>query len=254
MDNKFIFWILVFVILSGCVPKKKLIYLQEEQKNKTVDSYGNVRPEKTIQPFDNIYIQVSSTDEKTANIFNMLGRATSQMDMNIVSYTVNQDGNIVFPFVGVINVQGLRLQEAQQKIEAEVEEYLPNISITVKYVNNTVAILGEVSRPGEYVFYRDQITIFQALSLAGDFRDYGDKKNIILIREIKNKIYYHYIDLTKKDIVSSEFYYIIPNDVIVVKPINAKFRNLSLVNMTLILSTMSTLVSLFVIIYTLGLL
>ena len=111
-----------------------------------------------------------------------------QLDINIVSYTVNQDGYIVFPFVGEINVQGLKLQEARQKIEAEVGQYLPNISITVKFVNNTVAILGEVTRPGEYVFYRDQITIFQALSLAGDFRDYGDKKNVILIREIKNKI------------------------------------------------------------------
>jgi polysaccharide export outer membrane protein len=228
------------------------LYFQE-QKDGNQNDYTNLRPEKTIQPFDNLYIQVSSIDEKTANIFGAQGRGSSAGDINLISYTVNQDGFVTFPFVGEIFVEGLKLQEARQKIEKEVGQYLPNISIIVKFVNNTVAVLGEVIRPGEYVFYRDQITIFQALSLAGDFRDYGDKEKVILIRELKNKISYHYIDLTDKNIVSSEFYYIIPNDVIIVKPINAKFRNLSLVNMPLILSTISTLTSLAILVYTLGL-
>lgn len=246
--------LVILIVTPSCIPKKKLLYIQKQKEGKEIDEYENVRPEKTIQPFDNIYIQVSSTDEKTANIFGTQGRASSPTDINLVSYTVNKEGFIVFPFVGEINVQGLKLQEARQKIEAEVGQYLTNISITVKFVNNTVAVLGEVNRPGEFSFYRDQITIFQALSFAGDFRDYGDKKNVILIRETKNKISYNYIDLTDKNIVSSEYYYVIPNDVIIVKPINAKFRNLSLTNATLLLSTMSTLASLIVIIYTLGLL
>jgi polysaccharide biosynthesis/export protein len=245
--------LILLIIIPSCIPKKKLLYLQEQGEGNPIDEYVNIRPEKTIQPFDNIYIQVSSTDEKTANIFGTQGRASSPTDMNLIGYTVNPEGFIVFPFVGEINVQGLKLQEARQKIEAEVGQYLPNISITVKFINNTVAVLGEVNRPGEFTFYRDQITIFQALSFAGDFGVYGDKKKVILIRETKNKISYNYIDLTDKDIVSSEFYYIIPNDVIVVKPINAKFRNLSLANLPLLLSTLSTLTSLVLVIYTLGL-
>jgi polysaccharide export outer membrane protein len=244
--------LLILVLLTSCIPKKKLLYLQEDLNKEQVNEYANFRPEKTIQPFDNLHIQVSSIDEKTANIFGSRGSASSPTDINLVSYTVNQDGYITFPFVGEIYIQGLKLQEAREKIEKEVGEYLTKISITVKFVNNTVAVLGEVARPGEYVFYRDQITIFQALSLAGDFKDYGDKKNVILIREIKNKISYHYIDLTDKNIVSSNYYYIFPNDVIVVKPINAKFRNLSLANLPLILSTLSTLASLTLLIYTLG--
>lgn len=238
--------------MASCIPKKKLLYLQDSEDTKYKNDYANLRPEKTIQPFDNLHIQVSSIDEKTANIFGSQGRSTSQTDINLLSYTVNQNGFITFPFVGEILVQGLKLQEAREKIEAEVGEYLTNVSITVKFVNNSVAVLGEVARPGEYVFFRDQITIFQALSLAGDFRDYGDKHNVILIREIKNKISYHIIDLTDKNIVSSDFYYIIPNDVIVVKPVNAKFRNLSLVNVPLVLSSISTLVSLALLAYTIG--
>lgn len=244
---------LILMMITSCIPKRKLLYLQEQGNGKQKNEYANSRPEKTIQPFDNLYIQVSSIDEKTANIFGSQGRVSGSADMNLLSYTVNQDGYITFPFVGEIYVQGLKLQEARAKIEAEVGVYLTNISITVKFVNNTVAVLGEVSRPGEYVFYRDQITIFQALSFAGDFRDFGDKETVILIRELKNSITYHYIDLTDKNIVSSDYYYIIPNDVIIVKPVNAKFRNLSLANVPLILSTISTIASLTLLVYTLGL-
>jgi polysaccharide export outer membrane protein len=252
-DRKLLFGLIILILLSSCIPKRKLLYLQEQKDGKQKNEYSNLRPEKTIQPFDNLHIQVSSIDEKTANIFGSQGGSSSPTDINLVSYTVNQNGYITFPFVGEIFVEGLKLQEAREKIEKEVGEYLSNISVTVKFVNNTVAVLGEVSRPGEYIFYRDQITIFQALSLAGDFRDYGDKENVILVRELKNKIHYYSLNLTDKNIVSSEYYYIIPNDVIIVKPVNAKFRNLSLVNMPLILSTLSTLASLTLLIYTLGL-
>ncbi len=250
--SKIFFLIIILAICYSCLPKKKLLYLQQEE-TEIKNEYVNIRPEKTIQPFDNIYIQVSSIDEKTANVFGSQARVASASDVNLVSYTVNQSGFITFPFVGEIFVQGLKLQEARQKIEAEVGEYLTNISITVKFVNNTVTVLGEVNRPGEYTFYRDQITIFQALSLAGDIKDYGNKTNVILIRETRDKINYDVIDLTDREVVSKDNYYIIPNDVIIVKPINAKFRNLNLVNLPYILSTVSTLASLAVLIYTLGL-
>ena len=126
-------------------------------------------------------------------------------------------------------------------------EYLSNISITVKFVNNRVAVLGEVSRPGEYSFSRDQVTIFQALSFAGDFTDFGNKKDVILVREIQDKINYHYLDLTKKEVVSSEYYYVIPNDVIIVRPIKQKFRNLSVLNWPIYLTTITTAVTLYLI-------
>lgn len=240
--------VLLLIILSlgmmySCVPKKKILYLQDQKEDEIQDEYVNIRPEKTIQPFDNIYIKVSSIDEKTANIFADQGRAGSESNINLLSYTVNHQGYVDFPFVGEILVKDMTLQEAQKTIEAEVGDYLPNISITVKFVNNTVSVIGEVNRPGEYPFYRDQITIFQAISFAGGFRDFGDKTNVILVREKQDQLYYYYLDLTNKDIVSSDYYYIIPNDAIIVKPINQKYRNMRMSNLPLALSTITTLVT-----------
>lgn len=235
--------ILLMILINSCIPKKKLLYLQEDSQTVNVNNYSNIRPEKKIQPFDNLYINVSSIDEKTANIFSRDARNITIVDL--ISYTVDQTGNINFPFVGEIFIKNLTLEEAQEKIEREVGQYLSNISITVKFVNNRVAVLGEVLRPGEYAFSRDQITIFQALSFAGDISDYGDKRNIILIREVQNQISYHYLDLTDKEVVASEHYYIIPNDVIIVKPIKQKFRNLSMLNWPVYLTTITTGVTLY---------
>lgn len=244
-----LFFILISIFFNfSCVPRKKLVYLQDQKKEERKDEYINIRPEKKIQPFDNVFIKVSSIDEKTASIFADQSRITGQ-DINLISYTVDQSGYINFPFVGEIYVKDLTLNEAQEKIETEVSQYLSNISIIVKFVNNTVAVLGEVRRPGEYPFYKDQITIFQALSFANGFADFGDKTNVTLIRESQNKINYYYLDMTDKSIVASEYYYIIPNDIIVVKPIRQKYRNLSPVNWPIFLTTLTTAATLYLLFF-----
>lgn len=249
-QNQILIFILLLAVIfnSSCVPRKKLTYFQEQKKEDNIDEYINIRPEKKIQPFDNIYVKVSSIDEKTASIFADQARVTGQ-DINLISYTVDQSGYLNFPFVGLIYVKDLTLNEAQQKIQGEVSQYLSNVSIIVKFVNNTVAVLGEVTRPGEYTFYKDQITIFQALSLANGIDDFGNKTNITLIRESQNKINYYYLDLTNKDIVASAYYYIIPNDVIVVKPIRQKYRNLSPVNWPIFLTTITTAATLYLLFF-----
>jgi polysaccharide export outer membrane protein len=223
--------------------------LQDEKENVNKNEFVNVRPEKTIQPFDNLYVRVSSIDEKTANIFSDQSRGVSGPNIDLISYTVNSSGYIEFPFVGSIYVKDFTLAEAQKAIEENVSEYLNNISITVKFVNNTVSVLGDVRQPGEYTFYKDQVTIFQALSFAGGFGDYGDKTDVLLIREANNKINYYKLDLTDKNVVESKYYYIIPNDVILVNSIKTKYRNMGLLNWPLFLTTLTTFTTIYLLFY-----
>ena len=247
--HNIVFLVLVTIVFNySCVPRHKLIYLQDQPEEDRKDNYVNIRPEKTIQFFDNIYVKVSSIDEKTAGIFTEQTRLGGQ-DINLISYTVSQSGHINFPFVGEIYVKGLTIYEAQKKIEHEVSQYLSNVSIIVKFVNNTVAVLGEVARPGEYTFYKDQITVFQALSFANGISNFGNKTNVILIREIQNNISYYYLDLTDKNIVASEYYYLIPNDILVVKPIRQKYRNMSPINWPIVLTTVTTFATLYFLFY-----
>jgi polysaccharide export outer membrane protein len=248
-QKNLLFVFIAAIVFTSCVPKQKLLYLQEQKKDEVVNEYVNIRPIKTIESFDNIFINVNSTDERTARIFGGEQTAMSRDYLSLVSYTVDKDGFIFFPFVGQIHVKGLTLKEAQEKIEAEVGQYLSNISVSVKFVNNNITVLGEVRVPGQYAFFEDQVSVFQAVGFAAGFSDYGDKTNVILIREQDDMVRYFYLDLTDKNIVASEYYYLIPNDVLVVKPINARFRSLRVLNWPLILSTITTFVTVYLLLY-----
>ncbi len=236
------------LVLSSCSSRKRLMYFSEKEKDPPVNEFSIVRPVKTIQPFDNIYIWVTSTEEKNQKIFSTSSSMSNDY-INLISYTVNSDGYIDFPFVGLIYVKDMTLQQAKEHILEQVGLYLSDISITVKFVNNKVSVLGEVARPGAYSFAKDQLTIFEAIGLAGGATIYGKKNEVVLIREKGNKINYHYLDLTKKDIVSSDYYFIIPNDIIVIKPVKARFRTLNLLNWSLVLSTITTAVTLYLLFY-----
>ncbi len=247
--NRILYFFLIGTLtFSSCISRKRLTYFSEVEENPPVNEFNITRPIKTIQPFDNLYIWVTSINERNQRIFNTSSSMSSDY-INLISYTVNSDGYVDFPFTGQIYVKDMTLYQSKEQIENKISLYLNDITITVKFVNNKVSLLGEVARPGAYSFAKDQLTIFEALGLAGGATIYGKKNEIVLIREKNNKINYHYLDLTKKDIVSSDYYFIIPNDIIVIKPVRARYRTLNILNWPLVLSTITTAITLYLIFY-----
>lgn len=236
--------LLLTLMLVGCVPQEKLKYVQNETTDQIKSSYNHVRQVKRIQPFDNLYIKVLSIEAETARIFsNETVMNGPGLDINLISYTVNEKGLIDFPFVGDIDVNKLTLKEAKEKIEKELSQYISNTSITIKFVNSNITVLGEVRVQGEFPYFKDQINIFQAIGFAGGMTDYGDKSNITLIREDGSSIKYHIIDLTDKGIIETEYFYLHPNDIVIVEPIKTKFRNLRTFTYSTLLATATTLVT-----------
>ncbi|HYX09442.1 MAG TPA: polysaccharide biosynthesis/export family protein [Bacteroidales bacterium] len=218
--------ILAGIILSitSCVPYSKLKYTQLKKDETPSQIYKNYRSEKRIQSYDNLYIKIYSLDEKTTNVFSE--RSAFNMDQCLISYPVSDSGYVTLPFIERIKVDGLTLEEARKKIESSMNKYLNDISVTVRFVGNRVTLLGEVRNQGEYPFYDDKITIFQALGFAGGINDFGNKQSVTIVREINNEFTYHTVDLTSRDIVESNYYYLLPNDVIIVDPIRSKYRYL----------------------------
>ncbi len=241
---RFAVLILITATLFSCVPQEKLRYVQDETTSAVKPSYNHVRPIKRIQPYDNLYIKVLSIEAETARIFsNETVTNGPGFDINLISYTVNDKGVIDFPFVGEIDVNNLTLKEAKEKIEKELSQYLSNTSITIKFVNSNITVLGEVKLQGEFPYFKEQINIFQAIGFAGGMTDYGDKSNITLIREYGNTIKYHNIDLTDKKVIETEYFYLQPNDIVIVEPIKTKFRNLRTFTYSTLLATATTLVT-----------
>lgn len=216
-------YIIVIFTVSSCAPIHKLKFVADAGPESVKNEYSNIRSEKTIQPYDYLYIKIFSLDEKTNAIFN---DRYYTVENELLSYVVDNEGKITLPFIGIIEVRDLTINEAREKIEKSFQRYLNDISVVVRFVSNKVTVLGEVAYPGQHAFYDEKITVFQAIGYAGGATDYGSLSTVTLVREKDNIIRYYYLDLTKKNIASSEYYYLLPNDVLIINPIKAKYREL----------------------------
>jgi polysaccharide biosynthesis/export protein len=234
--------ILLMIFISSCVPVEKLSYFNDiDQLEKPVI---NPKTHKTIVPFDKLYVRVLSIDPQTRQIFDLPEEVRYTTSTNsILGYLVDETGNIDFPFVGKINVGSLSLTEASSKIQIALNEYIPNTTVTVKFIDNQVSVLGEVEHQGIYVFTQDKINIYEAIALGGGVTRYGNRKSVILIRQEGDKIMHHKLNLSDSKIASKDYYYVLPNDVIVVEPLKSISSSYYNVTYTTILTSITTLVA-----------
>jgi polysaccharide export outer membrane protein len=164
-------------------------------------------------------------------------------DNGIIGYLVDEKGNINFPFVGKITVGNLTTAQASTTIQKALSDYVSNTSIIVKFVDNQVTVVGEVQRQGVYSFSHDKLNIYEALGLGGGITRYGNRKNVILIRNEGDKIMHYRLNLSDSKISGKDYYYIMPNDVVVVEPLKAISSSYANITYTTVLSSITTLIA-----------
>jgi polysaccharide export outer membrane protein len=230
MKNALILLIIVGMAFASCRNQKELIYfpgLEEETiQNPTPQDVKDYR----IQISDILYIRLLSSDEKISTFFENASGMTGQQNNMMYQeagiyysgYSVDKDGEIELPQIGKVKIEGLTIDEAGLVIREEVDNSLPGTKVIVKLANQKFTLLGEVKSPGTYVNYNNQTTILEGIALAGDLTDYGDRKNVLVIRPTGEGVTSHRLDLNNKDILSSPYYYLKPNDVVYVQPLKAK--------------------------------
>lgn len=211
--------ILMLIIGSSCASRKDILYLQDAGTNNTSDiTYQEVK----IQPNDILKITVESLIPEAAIAYNSGnqgqagGNSVELMQLN--GYLVSNEGHINYPILGKISVINLTTQEIENKIKSLLIDggHLKNPRINARLLNAKITILGEVNSPGTYTFTEQNITILQALGYAGDLTINGKRDDIIITRDVDGVRKISHIDLTSTDFMNSEFYYIKPNDNIIV--------------------------------------
>lgn len=218
---------LVIMALASCQSSKHITYLQdvpEHYSEKINDSY-----ESKIKNDDLIAIMVNSRDIELAQMFNLpmvsyqTGTKISGQNM-VLGYLVDRQGNIDFPLLGSIHVAGMTRNELTSYIKSQlIEKGLVNDPIvTVQYLNYQVSVIGEVTRPGSFEVSSDRITIFDALSQAGDLTIYGLRDKVKVIREENGRRTVATVNLLTDEILTSPYYYLQQNDVVYVEPNKAK--------------------------------
>lgn len=247
-SNRIFFIVLIFLSLffSSCITNKKLTYLQH--KGEPLDTITTLTPSAyKIQPYDNLFIRIVTPDPQLSAMFNTISSSAgysagfNEQGVDLVSYPVEADSTIMLPYAGMVKVAGLTISVATMEVEKALKTYIADASVTVKMVNNYVSIIGEVQRPGRYPIYKNQLNIFQTIALAGDLNEFSNRKNLQIIRQIPSGNIVKNFNLTDRSIMSSEFYYVMPNDVIYVQPIKGKFFQMNAFPYSMIITSLSTI-------------
>ena len=232
------------VLLFGCGTPKQLVYMQDVADGTTIPTIA-ASPIR-LKPMDQISVVVTGLDAQVSAMFNLpyysrqlvstqstSGGSGNMANINsnnsISGYTVDSKGEIDFPVLGKIQVQGKTREETSEYIKQLLidSRQIKDPIVTVEFMNLGFSVLGEVSAPGRYHIDRDEFTLFDAISLAGDLTIDGKRENVTVIRGSgtdQEQVYT--IDLTNSaSIYSSPAYYIQQGDRIYVTPTNKRLRD-----------------------------
>jgi|WetSurSiteA1Bulk_404760.scaffolds.fasta_scaffold00121_8 polysaccharide biosynthesis/export protein len=212
------------LVLTSCISQNKVKLLQERTAKEMTADFTN--PKNTtyrLQAGDYLYIEVYSVDPKTSKFFQTdFPDLMNPTYLYLKSYTVDEFGYINFSFVDKMYVKGLTVAEVRDQVQKTLNEYFKESTAVVKLVNFEVSVIGEVNQPGSFTIYRDQINLFQAVSMAGGFKDFGNPKKVKLVRQSQTGSNLVQLDLSDNKILESPYFYLQPNDIIYIEPLNAK--------------------------------
>lgn len=258
-----IFSSLLLLCLTGCmVPNKKIAYLQKDQDyrqmvetNRVLRTYDmQAAPEYHLQKGDQLNIKVSSLTPAQYDVFAQSAQSLAQANMvpqvlggergTVISYEVGPLGQVEMPLLGKVPADGLTLSELEKSVQSRLSEYLKDPVVAVRLVNYRFTILGEVRQEGLQSTFNDRLTILEAIGMAGGFDDLANREQVKVIRRTHNgaKATVHYVNLLDENLIASPYFFVQPNDVVVVPPIKQRPMRRYLAQDISIISTVAALI------------
>lgn len=221
------------ILLGACSTSKNITYFQDLRPGESELTLA-APVEIKIQPKDKLSILVNSQDPRLTNLFNLpiftqqIGQEGNTVSSRGVSgYTVDTDGNIDFPVLGQLHIAGMTREEVAAYIKKELQSHdlIKDPVVIVEYMNLSISVMGEVNRPGRYNIEKDELTILDALSQAGDLTIFGKREKVLVLRKENGKQRVYGINLCSGEhLYTSPVYYLQQNDVVYVEPNETKSR------------------------------
>lgn len=229
---------LILLFLGSCTSSRKVAYLQDVDSDVRRD--GITQIPVTVRPGDKISIVINSKNPELAEMFNLpvmthrIGQpmnSSYNYNQQMSSYTVDSNGNIDFPVLGEIHVEGLKREKISSYIKNELvrKNLVKDAVVIVEFMNMGVSVMGEVNKPGRFSIDRDYLTLLDALSMAGDLTIYGKRENVLVIRRENGGETYYRVNLCdSKSLHASPVYYLRQNDMVYVEPNEVRARQSTL--------------------------
>ena len=226
-----------FLTFVGCVPNKKLVYMQQSREKDVVSRSGELIPydvdEYELQFNDVIDVTMKTASAELNELLQMDDDHNQIRNMDglnsgdaffLTGYTVDNEGFVSLPLVGNVKVIGLNVTEAKTAIEKKLEKYVleDNYYVRVRLGGIRYSALGEFNRPGKFTVLQNRLTIYEAIANAGDMTTTAKRTKVRLVRQYPDGVKTHTINLLSDKIMKSEFFFIRPNDMIYAEPMRVK--------------------------------
>lgn len=227
----------LILFAASCVSNKRIIYLQNLEGNTPIPEDQLISyelPEYRLQYKDIIDVQIQTVDDFLRNGF---GPPQANMNMNMMQgaqgggdvyymtgYSIDREGNIRLPIVGNISVLQMTLEEARETIEARLRTdfVTTELYVRVKLGGIRFASFGEFRRPGKFTVLQDRMTIFEAIAHSGDMTIAAKRDELLLIRQYPDGSKLHRVNLQDRQLITSPFYFIQPNDQLYAEPMKVR--------------------------------
>jgi len=235
------------ILLQSCVSRKQMLYIQNVNAiNNQELKYNN----HILQVDDILKITVNALIPEAAMPYNNFSGGSVVANnievMRVDGYLVSQNSTINFPVLGELSVKDKTAQDLENDIKKKLIDGgdLTNPFVTVRLLNGKITILGEVQRPGTFSFTENNISLLQALGLAGDLTINGNREDVLVLRRIDGVRTTARINLTSANFLKGPYQMVKPNDVIVVNPNSAKVSSAGYIgNLSAILGIASILLT-----------
>ncbi len=232
------FWVLIVpILLASCISNKRINYLQNLPGNDPIAldefvPYAEVDYEYVLQPFDIVDIDFASSDEELTKAFEYQGSRNTRGggggsgsgDMfYFTGYSIDKDGMVRIPKLGMIKIAGLTEEEARKKVEKKINEYFKEeVFVRLRTGGIRFTTLGEFGSSGTKVILKNRATIFDALAMSGESNILARKNELFLIRQYDGGVKIHQINLNDRALLASPYFFIQPNDILYLQPMKIR--------------------------------
>lgn len=218
----------ILIVLSSCTTATKLKYFQDLPESSQLKEIGKAEfTEPVIQADDILSINVNTTEADAGQVINARNGIASNGGTNSATgtvgvgagYLVDKAGLVEIPILGKVKVAGLTTSAAKEAVRTVAKKNFKDPIVDVRFANFKVTVLGEVNRPASYFLPNERVTVLDAIGYAGDMTIYGKRNNVLIMRkDTEGKNYTVTVDMTKKDVINSPYFYLKQNDVVYVEP------------------------------------
>jgi polysaccharide export outer membrane protein len=249
MKNLCLF-LLILLLVTGCTTSEQLSYLNNLPATADPQFFPYEMAEYRLQYRDILYIDVKALtpDGKVENV--LQGSSTASINymqgessQYLIGYNIDKEGNILLPVIGSVSVAGRTLKEIREIVRIRVDSVFNHAYVDVKLLSFKYTVLGEARSPGTFINYNDYLTVLEAIGRAGGVGDYGRRDRVLVVRATPEGSKAYTLNLQDKNLLTSEAYFLQPNDVVIIEPVKQKIFNMNLPVISFVISTVTGVIT-----------